>query len=760
MPTNRLLPQKRYAISKRDTKDVASTFEVISSQTGLSQSNKPERSIQKFLDSYAEFVWVYSAIYTISNAAAGIPILLFQEDEEGNLTELNEHPLLTVLNHPNKVYTKHDLIEILFTQLESTGNAFWECVRDKFGTVVSIFPLNPKRMEIIPDAQKYIKEYIFEINGRRIKFDPQNIIHFKYPNPDNDYWGLSPLSAASNSLVQEDNAITWNKKFFKNSARPDVVFSVNGPLNKKSFARMKVMLKKMFGGVDNAHSAAILENGIDVKQLGFAPKDLEFLNLRRFDREEILSVFGVPPALIGIFDSAIRANAAEQRKFFWQTTMISKLDKIEMIINEMFVPQFEKFSTGKGKLVLKFDLSSVDALSEGTNDKSGRLVNQVGAGIITPNEARLELGYETLPGLDTIRISLNPFATLGQPVSGTDPNATQDIIVDVAPHGIISKEKGDVIWKRVDNIRESFSKDFKKEMKDYFEELAKDVDDKLSTLEKYYKKKLIAKQINVETVFPEKTNKNKVKKIVEDNLKMTVRTSGNLAIIEISADIGIAGTEGFNETASIIRDFIVGRALEASTSVTDTTKKRINNILADAYERGLSIPDLRNLLTDELSGIGIDSRIATIVNTEVGIGLNSGRRFAVDQLMEQVPTANIKKVWISARDGKVRASHQVNDTESNAHPLSIDATYPNGLKYPQDPSGDAGEVINCRCVESFVSGSLLKRVSNGLISMKKVRLTNGMKLVTKRYHMSLEEKTQRKVFRIVSELMFSPNGKH
>ena len=123
------------------------------------------------------------------------------------------------------------------------------------------------------------------------------------------------------------------------------------------------------------------------------------------------------------------------------------------------------------------------------------------------------------------------------------------------------------------------------------------------------------------------------------------------------------------------------------------------------------------------------------------------------------PGANLKKVWISARDGNVRSTHAVNDQESHRNPLPLDSYYPNGLLYPTDTSGPAKEVINCRCVETHVSGTLLRRSPNGNLLQRKARFTDGLKLVTKRFRQTYKEKLYWSIYDTMLKGI-SSNGKH
>jgi hypothetical protein len=56
------------------------------------------------------------------------------------------------------------------------------------------------------------------------------------------------------------------------------------------------------------------------------------------------------------------------------------------------------------------------------------------------------------------------------------------------------------------------------------------------------------------------------------------------------------------------------------------------------------------------------------------------------------------KEWLAFEDGKTRETH----IECMAQGvIPFDQTFSNGLDYPLDPSGDAAEVVNCRCVLTY-----------------------------------------------------------
>lgn len=52
-----------------------------------------------------------------------------------------------------------------------------------------------------------------------------------------------------------------------------------------------------------------------------------------------------------------------------------------------------------------------------------------------------------------------------------------------------------------------------------------------------------------------------------------------------------------------------------------------------------------------------------------------------------------KKIWVATADKRTRDSHR----KLNGEEVDLDKPFSNGLMYPGDPTGDAKQVVNCRC---------------------------------------------------------------
>lgn len=121
-------------------------------------------------------------------------------------------------------------------------------------------------------------------------------------------------------------------------------------------------------------------------------------------------------------------------------------------------------------------------------------------------------------------------------------------------------------------------------------------------------------------------------------------------------------------------------------------KKTITQEISRGIASGLSYADIaRNIANVSAAPI---SRTKTIARTE---GHRIQQTSTADaQQAAKAKGADVVKQWDAALDGKTRDSHRRVDGEIR----ELDEKFSNGLMFPGDPSGPAGEVINCRCTSN------------------------------------------------------------
>jgi HK97 family phage portal protein len=302
-----------------------------------------------YLEAYSKIGTVYACTSLIASSFARVPWHF--EDAMGN--EVRRDDLRRLLRRPNASMSGLELFEATVTHLELTGNAFWYLSevdgtglfeadpagvfitdadgrprpsrRPHFGRPREIHYLEPDRVRVAKGADGAPAGYVYRAATTDVPLEPDWVVHFRYFNPLDRYWGMGVIQAAALKLETDYYSERWNYNFFKNSARPDGVLETDRTLSAAEFDRLREEWRQGHLGTESAHRTAILEAGLKYKQVTASRKDIDFLAGRELTREEICSMFGVPPAKIGVLRYANYANAREQDKTFWAETMEPKL---------------------------------------------------------------------------------------------------------------------------------------------------------------------------------------------------------------------------------------------------------------------------------------------------------------------------------------------------------------------------------------------------------------------------------------------------
>lgn len=371
------------AIVKKDSKTLPL---IISSLFGTGDI-APPTSMREFIDLYKSMVWVYSAVFAIASSAVRIPLKLYSRKKDGR-EEIFDHPIVNLLYNPNPSMSWKDLLEATLIYMELGGEEFWEVVYNKLQLPQELWPLRPSRITINTTRdRKRISSYTFKIGSYKMKFDPKFIFHFKNFAPSDDWHGQSSIQAAVESIITEQYAMSFNKRFFKQGATPTGVLEADRVPSRMELKRLRADWERRFVGEAGAYRTPILPRGMRYNPISPSSRDMEFAMLRRFNREEILSAFGVPPVKVGLLEYAKYASYELQETAFYRDTVVPKLQKVEGILNLRLVPLY-----GDKSLFLEFD---IDKFIQGDIDKLNmRYQKQIVHGIRTPNEVRAKLGLK------------------------------------------------------------------------------------------------------------------------------------------------------------------------------------------------------------------------------------------------------------------------------------------------------------------------------------------------------------------------------
>ncbi len=284
---------------------------------------------------YQTSPWVYIAVNRIAEAAALVPLHVLRIEGERR-QQVIRHPLERLLEAPNPFLSGFELIEQTVGMLELTGNAYWFLGGDSSGTPVEIWPLRPDRMSIVPDARRFIKGYVYEVEGARVPLEAAEVVHFKRWHPANDYYGLSALESARQSISTDRAMAEWNRNTFgQENGVPAGIVTIKDRLSEADLERVKREWRQSYGGPQR-RTAFLTGDQISWQNIGLGHTDLDFLNGRRANRDEILNLFGIPVGMLS--ENATEANATVAERLFIERTLWPKLVRIAARITTDLLP--------------------------------------------------------------------------------------------------------------------------------------------------------------------------------------------------------------------------------------------------------------------------------------------------------------------------------------------------------------------------------------------------------------------------------------
>jgi len=356
---------------------------------------------------------VYRCVNEISKGASSVPFMVKSGDQV-----LESHPIISLLSRPNPLQSHSEFFNSIFGFLLLSGNAYILRVGSEQGAPKELHLLRPDRMVIKGGSKPIPDRYEYMVNGRiqaTYEVDDASgfseVKHVKLWNPLDDFYGLSPMSAAAIEVDQHNMSGKHNVNLLSNGARPSgaVIFKpqddagITVNLSESQRQQLLTDLNNRFSGTANAGRPMLLEGDFDWKEMGLSPKDMDFINLKHMAATDIALCFGVPSQLVGVPDSQTYANVAEARLALYEETIIPHLRKIESDLNEWLVPMFGE------DLYFCFDIDKIPALAERTKRTYENITSAVREGIMTRNEAREQIGLSPIDGADDLYISANLF---------------------------------------------------------------------------------------------------------------------------------------------------------------------------------------------------------------------------------------------------------------------------------------------------------------------------------------------------------------
>jgi len=369
------------------------------------------QTMEVSVESAMQISAVWAAVRLITESIGCMPFNLFdiRNGDRVQASDHNLHHILTV--QPNQYQTTTEFWESIALNLALSGNAY--AIKQKAGgMLVGLLPVSTQQMktELLDDGT-----VVHELRtGSDVRvYSSDSMWHIKLFG--NGIVGMSPLSYARSAVgiaVAGEGRVS---DIYANGAKPSGVLSIDRLLTDDQRAQVRTRFKGLEQGSDDR--LFVLEAGMKYQQVSMSPQDIQLLDSRRFQIEDIGRFFGVPSILLNqtYGQSSLGSNVKEIFEAFYKLALRPYLERIEASVLRWLLDPDER-----GDYIAEFNFDALlrpDLLSRMQANREA-----IHSGQMTPNEARFSEGRPSIEGGDRLMIqgATVPIEQAGlKPVGGT-----------------------------------------------------------------------------------------------------------------------------------------------------------------------------------------------------------------------------------------------------------------------------------------------------------------------------------------------------
>lgn len=337
---------------------------------------------------------IFSIIDYISTSAANIPWIISEVKDQKALQsfkhiqeydvkamqlemksqhQLDSHPLLDIMNAPNSMQSGSEFRANWCGFKLATGNAFINGVRPAIGRnkalIQELHMMPSQHTEILPGSfQHPVRGYVININGRRVKFEPENVSHSKYFNPEfrhgQSLYGMPPLRAAFRNMSTSNQADVARMRAFENQGAVGMISSATSDdvqrMSPDELKDLSNAYQDKFGGADNFNKVLFTTGMAKWDNMGLSPVDLAIIESKVFDLRTFCSIFHVNSGRFNDPGNKRFNNDKEGNKSDMIGAMMPLLNSLRDELAIWLVPAYEE-AEGR-RLFLTPDWKSVAVL--------------------------------------------------------------------------------------------------------------------------------------------------------------------------------------------------------------------------------------------------------------------------------------------------------------------------------------------------------------------------------------------------------------
>jgi len=343
-----------------------------------SQGIQLETRFSTYAQLYLTQPWVATVVDKISACIARLGVNVWDTSPDTGNVLMMDSKFANLMRDPGVTLDPYCFWQWLTSTIEIYGEAYLLKVKDDELMTVGFLPMHPAMTQTFRDQFGDVA-YWFMGQPNELMSQDMVVPYLRY-NPNMTQRGVSRLEPLRSTLMNEDSTRRAIQAWWKNMGRPSGIIKIQGKLDPLGKQRLREQWNQMFQGSENVGGTAVLENGSEFQVVQQTAEEMQYIESRHINREEVCAVFDIPPPAVHILNHATYSNITEQMRSVYRDTIAPRISFIESITNFYVGSEFP------GNEVMRFDVAEVMRGDFETRADAWSKLVQTGIG--KPAEAR------------------------------------------------------------------------------------------------------------------------------------------------------------------------------------------------------------------------------------------------------------------------------------------------------------------------------------------------------------------------------------
>lgn len=250
---------------------------------------------------------VQFCIELFSGLISALPVKLYEESTDGEVTEIKDDPRIRLLNGDTGDTVNGTMFRRLWVRDYFLGGGAYAYIeRDIYGMPRALYYVDENKISAIPNCMAIFKDYSFTVDGKTYpKCDFVKILR----NSRGYGKGTGIVSESGTILATAYNTLLYENDLVFNGGNKSGVFTSQNQQTKEAMETVKENWRKMNSNSRNkADKVFVLNAGMDFKEMSQTAMDMQLNQNKQTNSGEVCGIFGVPS---GMMSGNVSAEAKE-----------------------------------------------------------------------------------------------------------------------------------------------------------------------------------------------------------------------------------------------------------------------------------------------------------------------------------------------------------------------------------------------------------------------------------------------------------------